>query len=635
MRRLLAPILVLAALVAFSVLSDHPDPRADFTFINRGDVTTLDLQRMSWMQDLRVARLVYEGLVRNDVFADGYAVQPAVAERWEISPDGRTYRFYLRADAKWSNGQPVTADDFVYSWRRAMLPDTISDYAAQFLLIKGAREFYDWRTAQLAAIPAQPDLAPGLWDQTERKCAELVAMRSLDHGRIFEFELERPTPYFLDLCAFAVFYPVYPPLVRQYERADPTTGRLEIQTGWTKPGTIVSNGPFTLERWRFKRDLRLKKNPLYWNRDALAIDSIAIPSVEDANAAVLAFESGQVDWVSDVIPPYRRDMYQAKLRFYDEARAAHAKWIADGRPPNPPMPPDIDALIAARTDPIAIDNRLPDDKRKNVHVFPAFGTYFLNFNCNPKLNDGRDNPFHDPRVRRAFALCVDKERVARDIRGIGERPLNVLIPPGSLTGYASPAGLSRDPDLARRLLAEAGYPEGKGFPPVEYLVNKDGGHDVIAQAVAKDWQDQLAVPVSIVVREIKVFRNDLKQQNFMISRGSWFGDYGDPTTFLELNRTGDGNNDRHYSSSKYDALLTAADQEPDRAKRYDLLAQAERTVVEEDLPLIPIFQYSQMYLFDPDEITGISAHPRQVQNLYLIDRLHDGKGPGTLKTLHD
>src|SRR5690606_1568410 len=271
--KLLAPALLLVLVIAATLVTDRPLPPADFTFINRGDVTTLDPQRMSWMQDLRVARLVFEGLVANDVFTDGYDIVPAVAERWEVSPDGLVYTFHRRPDAKWSNGEPVTARDFVYSWRRALLPDTAADYTGLFQLIKGAGAFYTWREQALEEygrealeMPAaeRPGAARALWNRTLEQFDEMVGLKAVD-DRTLRIELERPTPYFLDLCAFAVFYPVYEPLVSRYEPIQPDTGRIKLESGWTKPDRLVSNGPFQLTVWRFKRDMYFEQNPHYWN----------------------------------------------------------------------------------------------------------------------------------------------------------------------------------------------------------------------------------------------------------------------------------------------------------------------------------------------------------------------------------
>src|SRR5690606_31505945 len=142
----------------------------------------------------------------------------------------------------WTNGEPVTAPDFVYSWRRALLPDSASDYTGMFFLIRGGREFYDWRQAALAAFRPGDDgaaAARALWLETERRFAEMVGLEAID-SRTLRVELAEPTPYFLDLCAFAVFYPVYPPLVRAHESLDPQTGALKTEAGWTKPPHLIS-----------------------------------------------------------------------------------------------------------------------------------------------------------------------------------------------------------------------------------------------------------------------------------------------------------------------------------------------------------------------------------------------------------
>ena len=617
MLKLLVPLVLLAALVVGAVLSDGATKPADFTYINgTGTINTLDLQRMSWQPDLRAARMFFEGLTTNDVFTWGYDVVPAVAESWELTDDGKTYTFHLREDARWSNGEPVVAGDFVYSWRRALLPDIASDYIAFFRLIEGGSEFYDWREETLTAYAERPDgertqeAANRLWAETLERFEQTVELRAID-DRTLTMTLTEPTPYWLDLCAFAVFYPVYPDLVSQYERPSPKSGRLDLRQGWTKPDRIVTNGPFLLTEWKFRRSMRAEKSPHYWNRDSISVDSIEMPVVDEPNAMVLAFQTGSVDYVTDVTVGYRADIYEKKLAFYDENREAY------------------EALKAQGLDAIEIDRRLPDDPRKNIHVFPAFATYWYNFNCLEKLPDGRNNPFHDPRVRRAFAMAVDKETLVREVKRTGEPVASTIIPPNSIGGYTSPAGLGFDPEGAKKLLAEAGWPDPSQFPTVDILFNKDAGHDLIAQSVAKDWQRNLGVPISLAQKELKVYRNDLKKANYMISRAGWYADYGDPTTFLEINRSTDGNNDRKYNNPAYDALLDQARTETDSAKRMAILSEAERIIMEEDLPMVPLYHYVTVYLFDADKIGGINPHARAMQQMYLIDVLADGKGPDT------
>ncbi|MBX3364818.1 MAG: peptide ABC transporter substrate-binding protein [Phycisphaeraceae bacterium] len=639
MSKLLAPVLVLVALVVGLVVIDPPPPPADFAYINRGDVNTLDLQRMSWMQDLRVARMIFEGLVANDVFTYGFEPVPAVAESWEIErytedvggmpiPRER-YTFHLREDARWSNGSPVQASDFAYAWMRGILPDIASDYAKMFTFIRGVDDFKQWRSEQTRQFTTRTRgmtdeekarAARELWDQTQERFRTTVGIKTPD-SRTFVVELAEPVPYFLDLCAFPPLFPVYEPLVRQYDELDPLTGRIQPREGWTKPPHIVCNGPMMLTRWRYLREMRFERNPYYWNPDVLGVNSISIPSVADPNAQVLAFERGEVGWVSDVTVGYRVEMLRKKRDFYDEHKDEYTR------------------LKALGLDQFEIDRRLPPDPRKNIHAVPAFGTYWYNFNCLPRLPDGRPNPFHDARVRRAFAMMIDKRAICEDVQRIGNPIARTMIPAGAIGGYASPRGLdcisdATTPaerqamiDRARALLAEAGYPDPRQLPEIQILFNKDAGHDLLAQVVQRNWQEYLGVRVSLVQKEVGVFRDDLKNANYMVSRAGWYGDYGDPTTFLDVNRTGDGNNDRKYSNPVFDDLLLQARRETDPVRRFEILAEAERILVEEDLPLVPIYVYVNVYLFNPDLVSGINPHPRSEQLMHLVDILGDGIGP--------
>lgn len=602
------PLLLLAALIAASVVYDRPGPRADLVALNSADIKTLDPHRASWMQDLRTLRLLYEGLVRHDVFSWDYAVRPAAAERWDVSDDGRTYVFHLRPDARWTNGDAVTSEDFVAAWRRAMLPETGCDFAGLFRLIRGVDAFLAWREAELGTHrPGDRRSAEQLWARTLARFDEMVGISAPD-PRTLVVELERPTPYFLSACTMAAFYPLHRRSLEAWTTLDERTGRIRVESGWTKPGEGVTNGPFVLIDWRFQRSLRFERNPDYWNAREVHLDSIEMPSIADPNAGVLAFETGAVDWSSDVLTAYRAEMIEAKRRFYGKHRAEYERLVAEG------------------WDQIEIDRRLPADPRKHIHVIPTFGTYFYDFNCRPRLADGRPNPFADARVRRAFTMAIDKEEICNRIRRSGEPPARVLIPPGSIPGYRSPAGLGFDPEGARGELSAAGYPGGRGFITVELLFNKDAGHDLVAQALARGWERHLGVSVRLVQKELKVYAEDLKAGRFMIARHGWYGDFGDPVTFLDLSRSGDGNNDRGYSNAAYDALMDRAAAEADAGARLRILEEAERMLMDEEVPMAPIFHYCQFFLFDPARVTGISPHPLQEQQLHLVDILGDGKG---------
>jgi len=493
-----------------------------------------------------------------------------------------------------------------------LLPDSAADFTGFLQGIRGAREFFQWRqkqTAEFAAGKSSAKDAQELWLQAAKRFEETVGVRAPD-DRTLVVELENPIPYFPDLCAFPSLFPVYPPVVSQYEQPDPRTGLIRSRSDWTKPPRLVTNGPMKLTVWRFKRDMRFEKNEHYWGREAVPVDSINMPSIADQNAQVLAFQTGAVDVVIDASARYRSEIVAQKQVFYAEHREEYERLKAEG------------------WDQFDIDRHLPSDPRKNVHVVPMFGTYFYNFNCRAKLADGRANPFADARVRRAFAMAVDRRVLTGEVLRMGNLPAYTLIPPGSIAGYEGPKGCVFDPAGARKLLAEAGYPSGKSFPiTVDILFNKEGEHDRIAQFVAKEWERNLGVSVSLTPKEIRVFREDLKNGNFITSRAGWYGDYGDPTSFLDTSRSWDGNNDRKFNNPEYDELLRRAAAEPDAAARMKLLAQAERMLMEVEQPMMPLYQQATMYLMDVDRISGLSCHARTVLLLGGVDVLGDGKGP--------
>jgi len=595
MTRLLAALALLAALLAAAVAGDKPLPRADLVYADIQPAFTLDPQRMSYEQDFRIAYALYEGLLRWD--NDTFEPQPAAAESWTVSEDQRTYTLTLRENARWSNGDPVAASDFVYAWRRAVLPDTAADYAQLFFFIEGAEDLFDFRSGQLERYDGRtPEAAAETRRELERYADEHFKVAALD-SRTLRVTLERPTPFFPDLLCFASFMPVHPPTVEAHVSLDPRSARIEQRHGWTKPDRHVGNGPYALERWRFKRDMRLVKSKTYRDQSLVQSDTIEIRTIENPETAVLAFETGAVDWLTDVYVDYLPDLVEAQR----------------------------------------------DGRRDDVLWFPNFGTYFWNFNCTPTLTDGRPNPLADPRVRRALAMAVDKRAIVDHVRRVGEPVARSLIPPDSLPGFNPSSqgshdgvGLRHDPAAARDELAAAGWtdrdndglPEnaqGQPFPVIELLCTSGSYHDQVAQAMQSMWERELGVRSAIRIKETKTYRDDLKRRDYMMARGGWFGDYGDPTTFLALHRTGDGNNDRGFSDPQFDDLYDRAIRETDPEKRYDMLEELERYTAEEALPVLPIFTYVQFYLADPS-LKGFSFHPRKQQylfELYLDDDATD------------
>jgi oligopeptide transport system substrate-binding protein len=646
--RLVLPLMFVAGLLVAAVYFDATPPRADVVFINRSEVFTLDPQRMSYMQDFRMAYALYEPLVRLN--NHNCSIETAVADLPEISYDQRTYTFRLRPEAAWSNGDPVTAHDFVYSWQRLLWPDTAADYSQLLFVIDGAEEFFNWRSRQLASF-ASPDSnevragsALELYDSACRRFADTVGIRAVD-DRTLQITLRQPCAYFTELCAFAVLHPVYRPCVEGWEldeamrqaihdrgwanvtpppmsqrrliAVDPITGRLEQKHEWARPQALVSNGPYILDAWRIKRDIRLKRNPRFHNQALLKNDSVVCTFIEDSNTTVLAYETGDVDWLADVNAEYLPDMLAQRGAYEERHRSELDRLRAEGH--------SLDEALAALPPPNAREG-----ERRNIRSLPTFGTDFIQFNCRPRLLDGRINPFADARVRRAFAMGLDKHEIVRTATRLKEPVSHALIPSGSIPGYDSPRGLSLDRRRAAEELAAAGWKDrdndgtlenesGEAFPVIDLMFSTNSSrYQWIMLNVRDQWQSALGVRIELRPADPKFYGDSLQHGKFMISHGRWYGDYGDPTTFLDIFRTGDGNNDRGYSNPRVDHILAGAARELDQAKRLRMLEECERYLLEEELPLVPICQLVQVYMYEPGTLRGLSEHPRLIQYLWQL-----------------
>jgi oligopeptide transport system substrate-binding protein len=585
MRPVLVVGILVVGLVAVLVGISPPSEKADFTFINRGTIGTLDPAAMSWMQDLQIALTVWEGLCIYDPKTTDPI--PGSAEAPEISSDQRTYTFRIRPDARWSNGDPLTAEDFVYAWRRALEPGTAGDYSVLFDHIQGVRAYVEWRNQEIRRLQGITDPAgqraacDAHFKEADHRFSETVGITALDE-KTLRVRLVRPLPYFLDLCAFSTFLPVHRASLERFKVVDPR-GLIYYNEQWTKPYNACYNGPFRLTEWKFKQHLKMVKNPYYWNRDAVKPRTIKEIEVEDANTAWLLYSGGDVDYLS-----YIDTVYAPKL-------------------------------IAASSSPLDIAINKTGRQRHDIHAFRGLGTYFFNFNCKSSLPDGRPNPFYDRRVRQAFTMALDKRSIVDQVVRLGNDPATAFIPPGMLKGYPEVKGLAYDPPRARELMAEAGYPGGIGFPEVVALYNTGALHGEICQATVNMWEQNLGVHGRIEGKETKTFLEDKKTVNYVVCRAAWFGDYRDPTTFLDIFQSDNGNNDSGYMDPKYDRMLREADLDPDPQRRLARLADTERYLVNESLPLLPVFYYVQVVAFDPDRVKNLYLDPRLLTALYVIE----------------
>lgn len=236
-------------------------PRADLVFINGAEPESIDPAIVTDQVGMRIASSLFEGLCRIDEVGKP---QPGMAERWDVSPDGKTYTFHLRANAMWSDGVPLTMHDFVYSWHRVLDPDFGSDYASQMYVIKNARAFHEGKVTDFAQ----------------------VGVSAMD-DRTLRVELENPTPYFIDLCAFTTFEPVPKRIVERHG------------TAWIKPGVLIGNGSYTLADWRLDDRIVLHRNERYWDTANVPMRSIEVLPISEPNTAINYFLTGQADLIMD------------------------------------------------------------------------------------------------------------------------------------------------------------------------------------------------------------------------------------------------------------------------------------------------------------------------------------------------
>lgn len=504
---------------------------ADLTIINNVEPESLDPAIIVAQADMRIVNGLFEGLTRLD--ARDARATPSLAERWDISPDGKVYTFHLRTNLVWSTGEPLTSADVVYSWIRALNPLTASRYAEQLYYLKNGEAFNTGKINDPALVGVS---AP-----------DAFTVRA---------ELNSPTAFFLDLCAF-------PTLAIVPRRAIEANG-----DRWLKTKPLPVNGAFQLSEWRLNDKIRLTKNPFYWDATNTQAEIIDILPVGSANTALNLYDRGQVDIVWD------KELIPAQL---------------------------IDVLL----------------KRSDFHTFDYLGTYFVRFNVTKK-------PFDDPRVRRAFALALDKERIVTKITRAGEKPAANFVPPGT-QNYRSPAGLGRDPELARKLLAEAGYPGGKNFPRFEYLFNAAVGggkmHESIGIELQQMWRDELGVQMDLRQVESQVFWGMQSRRDFTLTKSTWIGDYNDANTFLGMFVTDGGNNNTGWSDARYDALLREANNETDIAKREQIFQQAETILIRDELPIIPLYIYVGVNYFDTNKVAGLWQNILDVHPLRSLKKL--------------
>ena len=445
---------------------------------------------------------------------------PGQAESWETSEDGLTWTFHLRDGLKWSDGSDLTANDFVYSWKRVCDPMVAAPYAETVLsMVEG----YD------KAIEGDLD------------ALQVVAQ----DDNTLVVTLSTPCSYFGSLAAFATLSPVQEATVTANGDA------------WaTSAATYISNGPFYVSEWVPGSYIMMTKNPYYWNADAIKLDGIKWNLIEDSNAAYSAYQTGEVLMIKSV--------------------------------PTEEIPSLKDSA--------------------DFHVDPIIGTYYLS------LNLERD-AFKDARVRKALSLAIDRDYVANTLMQGTYSPADNFMGPGWIDmdgkqfkdnanggqSYIDVNNYEADLEEAKQLLADAGYPDGEGFPSISYTTNDAGYHKVVAEYLQQAWA-QLGIDLQVDIVEWASFTPMRRNGDFDVARNGWVGDYTDPSNMLELFYSTNGNNDGKFNNADFDAAIDLSRTTLDSAERSKALHTAEDILMEET-GCIPIAYYNDFWL-QSEKITG-------------------------------
>lgn len=525
---------------------------------------------------------------------------PDIATRWALSEDGRRYTFSLR-ESTWSDGVPLTAADFEYSWKRVLDPKTASKYATFLYPVRYAEMFHR-RALVVRGLPSLDEamlraaldkhaagvpieavrLAPDLGcafvlvggDDAEKASlrdkliaslsgvqlggaepvqvtvadSQIVGVRAEAPDRLV-VDLEDPLPYFLDLVKFYTAMPVPRHVIERLEHAGKNPDL------WTRPENIVCNGAYRVHEWKFRQHVWLHKNERYWDAANVRTPRIRLAMVESYNTTLNLYEAGELDSIGQSALP---------AEFMDELA-----------------------------------------KYRDFHRAPYLGTYFYWVNT-------KAAPLDDVRVRKALSLAIDRASLIKYVARGGQIPSADLVPAG-LGGYEGPGSSIFDPKQARVLLAEAGYGPARPLPRVTLSYNTAEAHKQLAEAIQAMWKEHLGVDIEIENQEWKVYLKNLQTSNFQLSRMGWIGDYPDPFTFLELLRSGNGNNHSSWSDARYDALLRQANATFDKPARSALLRKAEQLAMD-NVPVIPLYVYTNSEMVKP----YVRGHALNYENRLLL-----------------
>jgi oligopeptide transport system substrate-binding protein len=540
-------------------------------YVSGSEPESMDPQISTGQPEARLFMALYEGLVE---YAPKTAQPiPAIAESWESNEDLSEFTFHLRKNARFSNGDPIKAQDFVWSLRRGLDPALAARPAYMAFPIRYAQGYNEVGFFIRDVKTGDFELEPG---GTLRKVApagakpaagkELVPIKAEDVGIeavddfTVKYTLVQPAPYFVGLMAHHFFHVVHRGTIERFGNVD-----------WTQPENIVTSGAFKLKEWVPYDRIIVVRSPMYWDAAVVRLDEIRFYPLEDQNTMMNLYKAGSVDATYNHTVP--------------------SPWLEVIMP------------------------------MKDYMGAPEMANTYVQVNT-------KKAPMNDVRVRKAFGMAIDRNTLARFKRTV--KPITSFVPNGIFPGYPVVPGDDFDPEGAKTLLAEAGYRDSAGkFDPakfpvndVEYSYNTSERNRQIAEYLQAQWKQNLGVTIPLKNMEWKTFLDYRAKLEYRgLVRGAWIADYFDPFSFLNIFSTPTGDNGTGWWDQKYVDLLNEANRTRDPAKRFEILAAAEKMLLESDA-IIPLFADSTDWMKKP-YVKGMYPNPGTLHAWKYVYIEHD------------
>ena len=511
--KILAALLVIVMMLG--IMSGCSGERGDVVAWVGSTPETLDPCMNSAADGATYLVHLFQGLFRYKW--DGSGIELGDAAGYTISSDGLVWTFTLRDDIKWSDGEPVTAKDYEYSWKRVCDPDVAGPYA---------EDMADFIKNGIASL--------------ESECSiDDVGVKAIDE-KTFEVILDGPCPFFDQVAVFPVLYPVRKDIIEK-----------KGENWWTKPADYISNGPYKMKSYKLDDKLILEKNSNYYDVDKLIPETIEWKFYKEDSVALTAFRKGNLD-IGNAVPPV-----------------------------------EIPSLAEEGV----------------LNTRPLLGTYYICYNCEVA-------PYNNPLVRKALTLAVDRDYIANTVMQGTFMPATSIVGGGfgdvdeskdfrQMGGDFISLDYEANIALAQKALADAGYPNGEGFPVIEYMYNPSTTHQTIAEVIAKMWEDVLGIRTELAVQEWGVFLETRRDGNYQVARNGWLSDWNDASSMLGLFTSNSGNNDSQWKNSSFDSYMAEAGSTNDRAKRIAAMHKAEEVLMN-DWACGPVMLYAQNYIVSKD-----------------------------------